>query len=301
LKNQVAVLIPVYNESATIAKVIHDFQEALPDARIYVYDNNSSDSSGELAKAAGATVKTEPRQGKGHVLARMFRDIEADCFVLVDGDDTYPAGVAPEMVSLVLEDNADMVVGDRLASTYFTVNTRRFHNKLNVLVRNLINICFQGNVNDALTGYRAFSPAFVKTIPLLSQGFEVETEMTIEAIEHNMRICQIPVTYRERPEGSVSKLRTFKDGLRILKMIFHSFRHLRPLLFYSLVSLCFFLLTIFLGVLSLLFPVTLIFVTCAFSAFLTVSSLLAGLIGNTVAKQAKQTFQTLLKQFPPRL
>ena len=216
---KIAVLIPCYNESKTIEKVVKDYKEVLPEADIYVYDNNSSDGTDEIARKAGAIVKYEYRQGKGNVIRSMFKDINADCYLMIDGDDTYPKENAREMCDLVLNKGADMVVGDRLSSTYFTENKRPFHNVGNRLVRWLINSLFKGHINDIMTGYRAFSYEFVKTFPVLSKGFEIENEMTIHALDKNMYVEELPVEYRDRPAGSVSKLNTYSDGFKVLKTI----------------------------------------------------------------------------------
>ena len=220
MKNKkIAVLIPCYNESKTIEKVIKDYRRVLRDADIYVYDNNSNDDTDKIAKKAGAIVRYEYRQGKGNVIRSMFRDIEADCYLMIDGDDTYPSENATDMCELVLSGRADMVIGDRLSSTYFTENKRPFHNFGNRIVRFLINKLFKNNVKDIMTGYRAFSREFVKSFPVLSKGFEIETEMTIHAVDKNFKLVEIPVTYRDRPEGSVSKLNTYSDGFKVLKTI----------------------------------------------------------------------------------
>ncbi len=234
---EVAVLIPCYNESMTIKKVVEDFRKALPKAKIYVYDNNSDDGTDEAAKEAGAIVRYERRQGKGNVIRSMFRDIDADCYIMVDGDDTYPAESAPEMVRLVLEKRVDMVIGDRLSSTYFRENSRPFHNMGNRLVCFLINRLFQNRIHDIMTGYRAFGKLFVKSFPVMSQGFEIETEMTVHALDKNFVLEEIPVVYRDRPEGSVSKLDTMKDGMRVLGTIATLFREYRPYYFFSSISL----------------------------------------------------------------
>lgn len=235
--DKIAVLIPCYNESLTIEKVISDYKEALPEATIYVYDNNSSDHTDELARKAGAKVVYEYRQGKGNVIRSMFRDIDAECYLMIDGDDTYPAENAREMVDLVLNKGVDMVIGDRLSSTYFTENKRPFHNMGNRIVRSLINHLFHSNVKDIMTGYRAFSRLFVKSFPVLSKGFEIETEMTIHALDKNFLLEEIPVTYRDRPEGSESKLNTVSDGMKVLKTIASLFRDYKPLLFFSCASI----------------------------------------------------------------
>ena len=235
--DKIAVLIPCYNESLTIEKVVSDYKEALPEATIYVYDNNSSDHTDELARKAGAKVVYEYRQGKGNVIRSMFRDIDAECYLMIDGDDTYPAENAREMVDLVLNKGVDMVIGDRLSSTYFTENKRPFHNMGNRIVRSLINHLFHSNVKDIMTGYRAFSRLFVKSFPVLSKGFEIETEMTIHALDKNFLLEEIPVTYRDRPEGSESKINTVSDGMKVLKTIASLFRDYKPLLFFSCASI----------------------------------------------------------------
>lgn len=241
--DNIAVLIPCYNEAQTIAKVIADFHRELPEATIYVYDNNSTDGTAELAREAGefVVVRKEYRQGKGNVLRSMFRDIDADCYIMTDGDDTYPAESAREMCSYVLDGKADMVIGDRLSSTYFTENKRPFHNVGNRFVRGCINRLFRSDVRDIMTGYRAFSPIFVKNFPVLSNGFEIETEMTIHALDKRFLLKEIPVGYRDRPEGSVSKLNTFSDGMRVLKTISSLYRDYRPLSFFGIFALVLFL------------------------------------------------------------
>lgn len=240
-KPRVAVLVPCRNEAKTVAKVVEDFRRVLPESVVYVYDNNSTDETSALAAAAGAVVRKEPRPGKGNVLRSMFRDIEADCYVLTDGDDTYPAESAPEMVRMVLEERIDMVVGDRLSSTYATENKRRFHGFGNDLVRRLVNGVFHGEVTDIMTGYRAFGHLFAKTFPILSRGFEIETEMTIHALDKNMLVRSIPVAYRDRPAGSASKLRTIPDGLRVLWTVVRLFKNYRPLYFFTLLGGFFFI------------------------------------------------------------
>ena len=231
------VLIPCYNEELTIKKVIQDFKKALPKADIYVYDNNSTDNSYEIAKNAGAIVKREYRQGKGNVVRSMFRDIDADCYILVDGDDTYPAEASKEIEELILSKKADMVIGDRLSSTYFTQNKRRFHNSGNRLVRKLLNTIFNSDISDIMTGMRGFSYEFVKSFPVTSREFEIETEMTIFALNHNFLIKELPIDYRDRMEGSESKLNTFSDGYKVINLLLGLFRDIRPLSFFSLVTL----------------------------------------------------------------
>lgn len=234
---KIAVLIPCYNESKTIAKVVADFKNALPEADVYVYDNNSSDGTDEIARKAGAIVRYERRQGKGNVIRTMFREIEADCYLMIDGDDTYPADNAREMCDYVLLGGVDMVIGDRLSSTYFEENKRPFHNFGNNLVRTLINRLFHSNVKDIMTGYRAFSRSFVKHFPVLSRGFEIETEMTIHALDKNFLLKEVPIKYRDRPEGSVSKLNTYSDGFKVLMTIARLFRDYKPFVFFSTVFL----------------------------------------------------------------
>ena len=243
--DKVAVLIPCYNEELTIGKVVKDFKTHLPEAVIYVYDNNSTDKTADIAKEHGAIVRYERKQGKGNVMRSMFRDIDAECYILVDGDDTYPAEAAPELVFAVTENGGgDLVIGDRLSSTYFTENKRLFHNSGNVLVKNLINKFFKSNIKDIMTGYRGFSYEFVKTFPVLSQDFEIETEMTIHALDKNFSIKSIPIQYRDRPEGSQSKLNTYKDGFKVIMMIFNLYRLYKPFQFFSLFALLFLILSV---------------------------------------------------------
>ena len=298
---KIAVLIPCYNESKTIEKVVKDFKSALPGADIYVFDNNSSDKSAEIAKKAGAIVQKESHQGKENVVRSMFRRIEADCYVMVDGDDTYPAEAAKEMCRLVLEDHVDMVIGDRLSSTYFVENKRKFHNFGNKLVRGLINLIFSSKVRDIMTGYRAFSRDFVKTFPVLSEGFEIETEMTIHALDKKMAIEEIPIQYRDRKSGSESKLNTVSDGMRVLLTIMKLFEEYRPLLFFGLVSLIFFIVSLIFGI-----PVFIEFFqtrmvprmpTLIFSGFLLLISclsLICGIILDVVVKKHRQNFELFL-------
>lgn len=236
--DRIAVLIPCYNESKTVAKVVADFKAVLPeDAVIYVYDNNSTDGTAEIAAAAGAVVRHEYQQGKGNVIRRMFREIDAQCYIMTDGDDTYPAEYAPEMAAKVLERGVDMVVGDRLSATYFTENKRPFHNFGNKLVRRSINALFKSDIRDIMTGYRAFSYQFVKSFPVLSKGFEIETEMSIHAIEKNMLVDNVIVSYRDRPEGSVSKLNTVSDGVKVLGTIGKLYKNNKPFAFFGIIAL----------------------------------------------------------------
>lgn len=236
MNHKIAVLIPCYNESKTIAKVVDDFKKQLPDADIYVYDNNSTDNTANVARQAGAIVRYEHRQGKGNVVRRMLADIEADCYLLVDGDDTYPSDNAKEMCDIVLNEHYDMVIGDRLSSTYFQENKRPFHDCGNRFVRYAINQIFHSDIKDIMTGYRALSRNLVMSVPLLSEGFEIETELTINVLDNQLRIKQVPVEYRDRPIGSTSKLNTFKDGIKIIATIFRLFRDYKPLVFFSWIS-----------------------------------------------------------------
>ncbi len=301
IKNKIAVLIPCYNESKTIKKVIKDYKKALPEADIYVYDNNSSDGTDEIAKKEGAIVKYEYRQGKGNVIRSMFKDIDADCYLMIDGDDTYPANHAKEMCDLILEKKADMVIGDRLSSTYFTENKRPFHNFGNRLVRGLINKLFKSNVRDIMTGYRAFSYDFVKTFPVLSKGFEIETEMTIHALDKNFLLKEIPVDYRDRPAGSESKLNTFSDGFKVLKTIARLFKEYKPTVFFSLVSLLFFIISLVFGVPVFVeyFKTGLVprYPTLIFSGFMLMIAILmfiCGIILEVVVKKNRQLFELIL-------
>ena len=298
---KVAVLIPCYNEEKTIGKVVADYKAALPEADIYVYNNNSTDRTAEIAEKAGAIVRSEYRQGKGNVVRSMFRQIDADCYLMIDGDDTYPAENAREMVEYVLSGQADMVIDDRLSSTYFTENKRPFHNMGNVLVRRLINGLFHSNINDIMTGYRAFSKAFVKGFPVLSRGFEIETEMSIHAVDKNFLLKEIPVTYRDRPDGSESKLNTYSDGFRVLKTIFRLFREYRPLAFFSAFALLFLLITLILflpvfvdylrtGLVDRVptLVVSGVFGTCSLLSFLV------GVILDVVVKKDRQMYEILM-------
>ena len=300
--SKIAVLIPCYNESQTIAKVIADYKKALPEADIYVYDNNSTDNTDEIARSCGdnVIVRYEYRQGKGNVIRSMFRDINADCYLMIDGDDTYPAEHAREMCELVLQKKADMVIGDRLSSTYFEENKRPFHNVGNVIVRYFINLLWHPKdyISDVMTGYRAFSPTFVKSFPIVSKGFEIETEMTIHALDKNLLIRSLPVNYRDRPVGSESKLNTYTDGAKVLMTIFNFYRDYKPLQFFGITSLI-------LAVISLMLflPIFYTYVqtglvpripTLIISSFTMIASLLSivcGLILDTVAKNNRKTFE----------
>ena len=301
MSKKIAVLIPCYNESRTIEKVIKDYKKVLPHADIYVYDNNSTDKTAEIAKKAGAIVRYEYRQGKGNVIRTMFKEIDADCYLMIDGDDTYPAENAKEMCDYILDGKADMVIGDRLSSTYFEENKRPFHNFGNSLVRFLINFIFHNNVKDIMTGYRAFSYDFVKGFPILSKGFEIETEMTIHAVDKNFKLVEIPVTYRDRPEGSVSKLNTYSDGFKVLKTIGILFAEYKPFLFFNIVALFFYLMTLILGIppfveyfktgLVLKFP-SLIVASISLLVGLLLS--ITGIILQIIAKKHRQLYELYL-------
>lgn len=245
---KIAVLIPCYNEELTVEKTVSDFKRVLPSADIYVYNNNSKDRTKELALKAGAIVKDEYRQGKGAVVRSMFRDIDADVYVMVDGDDTYPAEEVEGLITPVLEGKADMVIGDRLSSTYYTENKRPFHNFGNSLVKGLINFLFKSDLNDIMTGYRSFSKKFVKCMPVMSDGFQIETEMTIFALTNNMQVVNVPITYRDRPEGSESKLNTFSDGFKVLLTLFNLFKDNRPFLFFGSISIVVFIIGLLIGI-----------------------------------------------------
>ena len=298
---KIAVLIPCYNEAKTIEKVVKDYKKVLPEADIYVYDNNSTDGTDKIASKAGAIIRYEYKQGKGNVIRTMFKDIDADCYLMIDGDDTYPKENAREMCDLILEGKADMVIGDRLSSTYFTENKRPFHNFGNKLVRGLINTLFKSNVRDIMTGYRAFSYEFVKTFPVLSKGFEIETEMTIHALDKNFLLKEIPVEYRDRPQGSVSKLSTYSDGFKVLKTIARLFKEYKPKVFFGLLSVLFFIISLVFGVPVFVeyFKTGLVprFPTLIFAGFmLTISMLMfiCGVILEVVVKKHRQLFELFL-------
>lgn len=299
--DKIAVLIPCYNESKTIEKVVTDFKKALPEAVIYVYDNNSSDDTAEIARKAGAVVCHEYMQGKGNVIRRMFREINAEAYVMTDGDDTYPAECAREMVDKILKRNADMVVGDRLSSTYFSENKRPFHNFGNTLVRKCINVLFKNDIKDIMTGYRAFSYEFVKTFPVLSKGFEIETEMSIHAVDKNMFVENVIVDYRDRPEGSESKLNTYSDGFKVLKTIARLYRTYKPIGFFGIIALVLAviaaLLFIPVGIAYMdtgLVPRFPTLITCGFIMLTAIQSFFSGLILQTIVQKNRQDFETEL-------
>ena len=301
--DKIAILIPCYNESQTIAKVISDFKRELPMATIYVYDNNSTDQTGEIAKSCGAIVRKELQQGKGNVVRKMFREINAECYILVDGDDTYPAEYAAQMIRQVFEDKTDMVVGDRLSSTYYSENKRPFHNWGNSIVKKSINWLFKSDIKDIMTGYRAFSYQFVKSFPILSKGFEIETEMSIHAIDKNMQVSNIIIDYRDRPMGSESKLNTVSDGCKVLKTIGQLFAVYKPFMFYGIIAAVLLILCtlFFIPVLIhyirtglvLNFPTLIV---CGFTAIAALLSFFSGVILETINKKNKQDFEMRLVQ-----
>lgn len=307
MMDKIAVLIPCYNEAVTIRKVVEDVRRVLPEAVVYVYDNNSTDGTAAIAAEAGAVVRREVQQGKGSVIRRMFREIDAACYIMLDGDDTYPAEYAPEMAALVLEGQADMVVGDRLSATYFTENKRPFHNFGNRLVRWSINALFGSRIRDIMTGYRAFSYQFVKSFPVLSKGFELETEMSIHAIEKGMHIENVVIQYRDRPEGSSSKLNTYSDGFKVLRTIARLFRTYKPLAFFGLLALVLLILAavLFVPVLLSYFRTGLVerFPTLIVSGFIAVAaiqSLFSGLILETILHKNRQDFELQLIRLQER-
>ena len=301
--DKIAVLIPCYNEEKTVEKVIIDTRKVLPDAVIYVYNNNSSDRTAELAENAGAVVRNEYMQGKGNVIRRMFREVDAQCYIMVDGDDTYPMEAAPEMVEKVLQHNADMVVGDRLSSTYFTENKRPFHNFGNSLVRGSINRLFHCNVRDIMTGYRAFSYEFVKTFPVLSTGFEIETEMTIHAVNNNMQIDNVIIEYRDRPEGSASKLNTYSDGVKVLRTIVRLYRDYKPMGFFTV-------LAALLAILAIIFIIPVLtaywetgqvrkfptLIVCGFTMIAALQAFFSGMILSNMSLTNRREFEIQLNQ-----
>ena len=301
--DKIAVLIPCYNEEKTVEKVVQDARKVLPEAVIYVYNNNSSDRTAELAEKAGAVVRNEYMQGKGNVIRRMFREVDAQCYIMVDGDDTYPMEAAPEMVEKVLQHNADMVVGDRLSSTYFTENKRPFHNFGNSLVRGSINRLFHCNVRDIMTGYRAFSYEFVKTFPVLSTGFEIETEMTIHAVNNNMQIDNVIIEYRDRPEGSASKLNTYSDGVKVLRTIVRLYRDYKPMGFFTV-------LAALLAILAIIFIIPVIIaywetgqvrkfptlIVCGFTMIAALQAFFSGMILSNMSLTNRREFEIQLNQ-----
>ena len=294
----IAVLIPCYNEAKTIAKVVRDYRAALPEADIYVYDNNSTDHTDDIAREAGAIVRYEYRQGKGNVIRSMFREIDADCYLMIDGDDTYPAENAREMVNLVLERKVDMVVGDRLSATYYTENKRPFHNMGNWLVKGLVNTIFKGSVSDIMTGYRAFSYQFVKSFPVLGKGFEIETEMTIHALDKNLSVQSVQVEYRDRPADSPSKLNTYSDGMKVLRTIVRLYKEYRPMSFFGLLAALMALVSVILFIPILaeylhtgLVPRFPTLIVCGVMGTMALLLWVCGLILDTVAKKHRQLFE----------
>lgn len=300
--DKIAVLIPCYNEEKTIEKVVKDWKTELPEAVIYVYDNNSNDKTAELAQNAGAIVRHEYAQGKGNVIRRMFREIDAECYIMVDGDDTYPAEYGRKMANLVLEKNADMVVGDRLSSTYFNENKRPFHNFGNTLVRASVNRLFHTDIRDIMTGYRAFSFLFVKSFPVLSKGFEIETEMTIHAVEKNMRIENVVIEYRDRPSGSESKLNTYSDGFKVLKTIGRLYKNYRPFGFFGRISTVLMLVSMGLLIPEILHDIQVgkvkhpfIFVSSGILIFTSIVSFFSGAVLSTLVEKERQAYEFRLQ------
>ena len=296
--DKIAVLIPCYNEAKTVEKVVKDFKEVLPEAVIYVYDNNSTDDTALLAEKAGAVVCHEYQQGKGNVIRRMFRDIDAECYIMTDGDDTYPAEFAREMADRVLRKNVDMVVGDRLSSTYFTENKRPFHNFGNSLVRKAINLMFRTEIKDIMTGYRAFSYQFVKSFPVLSRGFEIETEMSIHAVDKNMLLDNVIIEYRDRPEGSESKLNTYSDGLKVIRTIIRLFRNYKPMAFFGsmaavlvLLAAIFFIPVFVEYIQTGQVPDFPTLIVCGFAALAAIQAFFSGLILQNVVQKNRQDFE----------
>lgn len=301
--DKIAVLIPCYNESQTIEKVVKDFKRNLPEAVIYVYDNNSSDNTDVIAQNAGAVVRYTYQQGKGNVIRQMFREIDAECYVMTDGDDTYPAEFAPQMVEKVLQRNVDMVVGDRLSSTYFQENKRPFHNFGNSIVRKSINILFDTDIKDIMTGYRAFSYQFVKSFPVLSKGFEIETEMSIHAADKNMFVENVIIDYRDRPEGSESKLNTYSDGLKVLFTIIKLYKTYKPMRFFGILSLIFVLIAsvlfvpIFVTYLQIgVVPKMPTLIVSGFIVLAAIQSFFSGMILQTITQKNKQDFEMELQE-----
>ncbi len=296
--DKIAVLIPCYNESKTIEKVVKDFKRELPDATIYVYDNNSTDGTDEIARAAGAVVRYEYQQGKGNVVRRMFQEIDAECYILTDGDDTYPAENSREMTNRVLERHVDMVIGDRLSSTYFEENKRPFHNFGNSLVRWAINVLFKNDIKDIMTGYRAFSYRFVKTFPVLSKGFEIETEMSIHTVDKNMAMDNVIIDYRDRPEGSESKLNTYSDGIKVIFTIIKLCRNYRPMMFFGIIAFV-------LAAIAIIFAIPVFveyaktgmvgrfptLIVAGFTMIAAVQSLFSGLVLQTIYQKNRQDFE----------
>lgn len=296
--DKIAVLIPCYNEALTVEKVVTDWKNALPEAVIYVYNNNSKDNTAEIAEKAGAVVRNEYKQGKGNVIRRMFREIDAECYIMVDGDDTYPADCAQEMVDLVLQKKVDMVIGDRLSSTYFSENKRPFHNLGNSVVRGSINLLFKSDIKDIMTGCRAFSYQFVKSFPVLSRGFEIETEMSIYAIDRNMHLANVVIPYRDRPEGSESKLNTYSDGIKVLLTIAKLFRVYKPLAFFGAIAAVLMLIAVgfFIPVLAEFVTTGLVpkfptLIACGFVAIAAIQSFFSGLILESIRHKNKQDFE----------
>ena len=301
--DKIAVLIPCYNEEKTIGKVVKDVKEALPEATVYVYDNNSKDRTVELATEAGAIVRYEHKQGKGNVIRRMFREIDAQCYLMIDGDDTYPLDCAQELVDKVLDYGADMVVGDRLSSTYFTENKRPFHNFGNSLMRFCINHLFRSDIQDIMTGYRAFSYEFVKTFPVISKGFEIETEMSIHAVNYHMQVENVVVQYRDRPEGSESKLNTYSDGMKVIKKMLQLYKNYKPLMFFSWIALFLVLVAavLFAPIVATYFATGLVprfptLIVCGFIVLAAIQSFFNGMMLDVTVAKDRRDFEYRLNR-----
>ena len=291
MEKKIAVLIPCYNEELTVAKTVRDFKTVLPEAVIYVYDNNSTDKTAELAKEAGAVVRKETHQGKGNVVRTMFREIDADAYVLVDGDDTYPAEEVQKLLEPVLEGNADMVIGDRLSNgTYYSENKRAFHEFGNNLVRDLINRLFHGSIKDIMTGYRVFSRRFVKCMPVRSEGFQIETEMTVFSLIMRLNVVELPITYRDRPEGSFSKLNTYKDGWKVLVTLFDLYKNYRPFYFFFLIFVLLLIIGIPLAVTGHSFAGAILILSA-------VVLLAAGIVLDSIKNQTLQILEEVLNNY----
>ena len=300
---RVVVLIPCYNEAVTVAKVVTDVRRAFPTAKVVVCDNNSTDDTANIAREAGAQVVTESRQGKGNVLRTLFRTIDADCYIIIDGDDTYSVDQLPRMADMVLNEGVDMVIGDRISTSYLQVNKRRYHNSGNLFLRFLINKMFNSSVPDILSGLRALSPSFVKNFPILSHGFEIETEMTIYALDNNFALRSIPVAYNNRPEGSTSKLNTFSDGFKVIKKAFSLFIHFKPLQFFSILASVLFLagaigmIPVFVEYFATgLVPRFPTLIVCGFVILLSLLLLVCGLILEVANTRHKQLMEVLMNK-----
>lgn len=299
---KIAVLIPCYNEETTIKKVVEDFKRELPEAEIYVYDNNSKDKTSELAETAGAIVKHEYNQGKGNVVRRMFREIKADIYVMVDGDDTYPAEEVHKLIEPIKNGIADMVIGDRLSNgTYQKENKRAFHEFGNNIVKKTINRLFKCKLKDIMTGYRAFNDIFVKNMPVLSQGFEIETEMTLYALDKRFIIKEVPIEYRDRPKNSTSKVNTINDGIKVIRKIISMYKDYKPRSFFFIIASIFIIFGLIFGVPVIVEFFKTRYITKLPSAVLATGLVILGIIIaqcgtilDTVVKQHRENFEQKL-------